>query len=68
MTAALQDAMETAGWAPELRVCQQPLGTLPSDTRLHRLPVALLGIQVLVDAPLHAQLWGDHQQESLAQL
>ena len=68
MTAALQDKMETAGWAPEPRVCQQPPGTLPSDTRLHRLLVANLDIQVQVDAPLHAQLWGDHRQESLAQL
>ena len=68
MTAALQDTMETAGWASEPRVCQQPPGTLPSDTRLHRLRVALLDIQVQVDAPLHAQLWGDHRQESLAQL
>ena len=68
MTAALQDTMETAGWATEPRVCQQPPSTLPSDTRLHRLLVALLDIQVQVDAPLHAQLWGDHRQESLAQL
>ena len=68
VTAAMQDTMEAAGWVPELRVCQQPQGTLPSDTRLHRLLVALLGIQVQVDAPLHAQLWGDHRQESLAQL
>ena len=68
MTAALQDTMEAAGWAPEPRVCQQPPGTLPSNTRLHRLLVALLDIQVQVDAPLHAQLWGDHRQESLAQL
>ena len=68
VTAAMQDTMEIAGWAPELRVCQQPPGTLPSDRRLHRLLVALLGIQVQVDAPLHAQLWGDHRQESLAQL
>ena len=68
VTTALQDTMEAAGWAPEIRVCQQPPGTLPSDTRLHRLLVALLGIQVQVDAPLHAQLWGDHRQESLAQL
>ena len=68
VTAAMQDTMEAAGWVPELRVCQQPPGTLPSDTRLHRLLVALLGIQVQVDAPLHAQLWGDHRQESLAQL
>ena len=30
--------------------------------------MALLGIQVQVDAPLHAQLWGDHHQESLARL
>ena len=68
MTAALQDTMGTAGWVPEPRLCQQILGTLPSDTRLHRPLVALLDIQVQVDAPLHAQLWGDHQQESLAQL
>ena len=68
VTAAMQDTMETAGWVPELRVCQQPPGTLPCDTRLHRLLVALLGIQVQVDAPLHARLWGDHRQESLAQL
>ena len=60
--------METAAWAPEPRVCQHPPGTLPSDTRLHRLLVALLDIQVQVDAPLHAQLWGDHRQESLAQV
>ena len=68
VTAAMQDTMEAASWMPELRVCQQPLDTLPSDTRLHRLLVALLGIQVQVDAPLHAQLWGDHHQESLARL
>ena len=68
MTAAMQDTMEAAGWAPELRVCQQPPGTLPGNTRLHRLLVALLGIQMQVDAPLHAQLWGDHRQESPAQL
>ena len=68
MTAVLQDTMETAGWAPEPWVCQQPPGTLPSDTRLHRLLVPLLDIQVQVDAPLHAQLWGDHRQEFLAQL
>ena len=30
--------------------------------------MALLGIEVQVDAPLHAQLWGDHHQESLARL
>ena len=64
----MQDTMKSASWVPELRVGQQPLGKLPSDTRLHCLPVALLGIQVQVGAPLHAQLWGDHRQESLAQL
>ena len=30
--------------------------------------MALLGIQVQVDAPLHAQLWSDHPHQSLAQL
>ena len=68
VTAAMQDTIEAAGWVPEHRVCQQPPGAVPSDTRLHRLLVAHLGIQVQVDAPLHAQLWGDHRQEFLAQL
>ena len=54
VTTAMKDTMEAADWAPELRVCHQPAGTLPSDTRLHRLLVALLGIQVQVNAPLHA--------------
>ena len=68
VTAAMQDTMEAAGWVPELKVCQQPPNTLPSDTRLHRLLVALPGIQVQVNAPLHCQLWGDHHQKSLARL
>ena len=68
VTAAMQDTMEVEEWVPELRVCHQPPGTLPSDTRLHRLLVALLGIQVQVDVPLHARLWSDHHHQSLAQL
>ena len=68
VTAAMQDTMEVEQWIPELRVCRQPPGTLPSDTRLHRLLVALLGIQVQVDAPLHAELWSDHHHQFLAQL
>ena len=32
-----------------------------SDARLHRLMVALLGIQVEVNAPLHTRLWDDDQ-------
>ena len=64
----MQDTMEAANWVPELRVCHQPPDTLPSDTRLHRLLVALLGIQVQVNAPLHAQLWDDHHHVSLARL
>ena len=55
-------------WTPELRVCCQPPDTLPSDTRLHRLLVALLGVQVQVNAPLHAQLWDDHQHACPGQL
>ena len=57
VTAAMQETMEVEEWVPELRVCHQPPGTLPSDTRLHRLLVALPGIQVQVDVPLHARLW-----------
>ena len=68
VTAAMQDTMEVEQWIPELRVCRQPPGTRSSDTRLHRLLVALLGIQVQVDAPLHARLWSDHHHQSLAQL
>ena len=68
VTAAMQDTMEEEQWIPELRVCRQPRDTLPSDTRLHRLLVALLGIQVQVDAPLHARRWSDHHHQSLAQL
>ena len=49
-------------------MCCQPPDTLPSDTRLHRLLVALLGVQVQVNAPLHAQLWDDHHHVSLGQL
>ena len=56
VTTAMKDAMEAKDWMPELQVCCQPPDTLPSDTRLHRLLVALLGVQVRVNAPLHAQL------------
>ena len=68
VTTTMKDTMEAENWAPELRVCFQPSATLPSDTRLHRLLVALLGVQVQVNAPLHAQLWDDHQHVSLGQL
>ena len=60
--------MEAKDGTPELRVCYQPSDTLPSDTRLHRLLVALLGVQVEVNAPLHTQLCDDHQQGALNQL
>ena len=49
-------------------MCCQPPDTLLSDTRLHRLLVALLGVQVQVNAPLHTQLCDDHQHASLDQL
>ena len=46
-------------------------GTLPRDNRLHCLLVALLGVQVQVNAPLHAKLWDDqhhmHSWECLVQ-
>ena len=67
VTAAMKDTMEAENWAPELRVCCQP-DALPSDTRLHRLLVALLGVQVQVNAPLHTRLWDDHQHVPLGQL
>ena len=38
---------------------------MPSNTQLHRLMEALLGIQVQVNAPLHARLWDDHQHVPL---
>ena len=68
VTAAMKDTMEAENWAPELWVCCQPPDALPSDTRLHRLLVALLGVQVQVNAPLHARLWDDHQHVPLGQL
>ena len=67
-TAAMKDAMDAENWAPELRVCCQPADALLSNTRLHRLPVALLGIQVQVNAPLHARLWDGHEHVLLGQL
>ena len=68
VTAAMQDTMEAASWMPEIWLCQQPPGTPPSDTRLHRGLVALLGIQVQVDALLDTKLCGDYHHESLARL
>ena len=53
---------------PELRVCCQPAGAMPGDTRVHRLLVAPLGAHVQVNAPLHAQLWEDHQYVSRGHL
>ena len=65
VTTAMKDSMAAKEWTPELRVCCQPPDALPSDTRLHRLLVALLGVHVQVNAPLHAQLWDDDQHASL---
>ena len=65
VTAAMRDTMEANDWAPELRVCCQPPHAPPSDTRLHRLLVALLGVQLQVKVPLYAQLWDDHHHVSL---
>ena len=66
VTTAMKDAMED--WAPELRVCCRSPNRLPSGTRLHCLLVALLGVQLHVNAPLHAQLWDDNHHMSLLQL
>ena len=51
VTTAMKDAMEAKEWA--------------SDTRLHRLLVALLRVRVQVNVPLHAQLWDNHHHVSL---
>ena len=63
VTTAMKDAMEAKDCALEQRVCCQPPDTLLGDTRLHRLLVALPGVQVQVNAPLHA--WDDHHHMSL---
>ena len=68
VTTAMKDPMEAENWAQELRVCCQPPDALPSDTRLHRLVVALLGVQVQVNAPLQAWPWDDHQHVLLDHL
>ena len=68
VTTAMKDTMEAQKWAPDLRVCCQHPDALPSDTRLHRLLVALLGVQVQVNAPVHAPRWDDHQHVRLGQL
>ena len=68
VTTTMKDAMEAKNWTPELWVCCQPPDALPSDTRPHRLLMALLGVQVHVNAPLHARLWDDHQHVLLDQL
>ena len=54
VTSAMKDTMEVKNWAPQLRVCCQPPDVLPSGTKVHRLLVALPGVQVQVNAPLHA--------------
>ena len=43
VSTAMKDTIEAEHQAPQLRVCWQPQGALPSDTRLHRLLVALQG-------------------------
>ena len=52
----MKETMEAERWAPELWVCCQPRDAMPGDTRLHRLLVALLELQVQANAPLHARL------------
>ena len=64
----MKNTTEAKDWTPELRMCCQPPDMLPSDTRLNCLLVAFLGVQVQVNAPLHAQLWDDHQHVYHGQL
>ena len=42
-------------------MCCEPPGALHGDIRLHRLLVALVGVQVQANAPLHVSLRDDHQ-------
>ena len=56
LTMAMEDVMATLGWAVVLLVCEQPINDPPSNTRLHRLLVGLLNIQVHWCPPLHACL------------
>ena len=65
---AMKDTMEAKDRTPEIRVRSQPPDTLPSDTWLHCPLVALPFVLVQVNAPLHAQLWDNHQHASLHQL
>ena len=46
VTTAMKDAMDAKDWAPELQGCPQPPNLQPGATRLHRLLLALLGVQV----------------------
>ena len=46
----MRDTMEAEHGTPELRVCCQPPNALHGDTRLHHVPVALLGVQAEVTA------------------
>ena len=48
--------MATMGWAVVLPVCEQPMNSLPSDTRLHRLLVSILDIHLQVEPALQVEL------------
>ena len=52
VSTTMKDTMEAEQWAPELRVCCEPPDVLPSNTRLHRLVVALVDVQVNAPLPL----------------
>ena len=65
---AMKDTMEAEHCTPELRVCCQPRDALPSDTRWHRLMVALVGVQLQVNTPLHVWLWDNHKHVPLDHL
>ena len=68
VSAAMKDAMEAEHGRRSSGCAASPPDALPSDTRLHRLLVALLGVQVQVNAPLHARMWDDHQHVPLDHL
>ena len=61
VSAAMKETMEAERWVPEPRVCHERPDSMPSDTRLHCLVLALLGLYVQVQTLLQDRLWADHQ-------
>ena len=60
--------MEGEHWAPELQLSCRPPDMMPSDTQLHHLVVAVLGVLAQVIALLHTQLWEGRRHVSLCHM